>query len=393
MSCFPIRDHGCKQPVPSGMASTRTVNRIARNNCNALSSPKPSILGLACTQVNLWKASLDDRHLPYKAVLRSDLPYVDFVFDERLPESTIDRLSEKYGDWNEARSPCHLNVIPPKEYTDWAMSQYRPGVGALAYSLLTEEICQHLQALQVEQIKVVGAQYNAFAKESFTSKRWCQAVPIAVGKLTREPDDPDYHRYHNLPAIEINGQILGTFATESPKLPVGTTFQATIERDGPKRVLLHVDDCSIQISEPEVPTGDCTVSSLAVDIPASDCPVATPTVPLIDKLVQGVHAAYEADKISFPNELNSGKLWKINVGEWDAFVRDNGDCLLRARVGESKQTICRFNLQTGEIVMPLKAEQANELERMLERSQQQSSSARQVSLSHQANGTAPIQLT
>ncbi len=343
-------------------------------------------------QVNRWKASLDDRHLPYKAVLRSDLPYVDFVFDKRLPENTINRLIEKYGDWSEARSPRNLSVIPPKEYTDWAMSQYRSGVGALAYSLLTEEICQHLQALQVEQIKVVGTQYNAFAEESFTSKRWWQAVPIAVGKLTREPDEPDYHRYHNLPAIEINGQILGTFATESPKLPVGTIFQATIERDGPKRVLLHVDDASIQIPEPEVLTDDRTASPLAIDIPASDHQVAPPTVPLIDKLVQGVHAAYEADKISFPNELNSGKPWKISVGEWDAFVRDNGDCLVRAHVGENKQTICRFNLQTGEIAMPLKAEQAQELEKMLERSQQQSSSAKQVNLSHQANGIAPIQL-
>lgn len=343
-------------------------------------------------QVNRWKASLDDRHLPYKAVLRSDLPYVDFVFDERSPETTIDRLIEKYGDWNEARSPHNLSVIPPKEYADWAMSQYRSGVGALAYSLLTEEICQHLQALQVEQIKVVGTQYNAFAEESFTSRLWWQAVPITVGKLTREPDDPDYHRYHNLPAIEINGQILGTFATESPKLPVGSTFKATIERDGPKRVLLHVDDSSIQVPEPEVLTGDRTVSPLAIDIPASDHPVALSAEPLIDQLIQGVHAAYESDRNNFADQINSDKPWKISVGEWDAFVRDNGDCLLRAQVGESKQTICRFNLQTGEIVMPLKAEQAEELERMLERSQQQSSSARQVNLSHQANGIAPIQL-
>ncbi|XGV97556.1 MAG: hypothetical protein ACAF41_01115 [Leptolyngbya sp. BL-A-14] len=49
------------------------------------------------------KASLDDCHRPYKALLRLDLPYVDFVFDERLPETKIDQLSEKYGDWSEAR--------------------------------------------------------------------------------------------------------------------------------------------------------------------------------------------------------------------------------------------------------------------------------------------------
>jgi len=58
------------------------------------------LAGISICQQRTW-----DRHLPYKAVLRSDLPYVDFVFDERLPETTIDRLSEKYGDWNEARSP------------------------------------------------------------------------------------------------------------------------------------------------------------------------------------------------------------------------------------------------------------------------------------------------
>lgn len=210
---------------------------------------------------------------------------IEFVFNDQLPETTINRLSEKYSDWSEARSPRNLSVIPPKEYTDWAMSQYRPGVGALAYSLLTEEICQHLQALQVEQIKVVGTQYNAFAAESFTGKRWWQAVPIDVGKLTREPSDLDYHRYHNLPAIEINGQILGTFATESPKLPVGTTFKASIKRDGPKRVLLHIDDSSIQIPAPELPTDDRAVSPFAIDIPLSDHQIKSEATLLVDKLI------------------------------------------------------------------------------------------------------------
>jgi hypothetical protein len=90
--------------------------------------------------------------------------------------------------------------------------------------------------------------------------------------------------------------------------------------------------------------------------------------------------------------VNFGKPWKISVGEWDAFVRDNGDYLIRAQVGESKQTICRFNLQTGEIAMPLKAEQAGALERMLERSQKQSAPDKQANLNQKASATSSIQL-
>jgi hypothetical protein len=89
---------------------------------------------------------------------------------------------------------------------------------------------------------------------------------------------------------------------------------------------------------------------------------------MINKLVQGVRAAYEADKGNFPDEVNSGKPWKIDIGEWNAYVRDNGDCLVRADVGEGKQTVCRFNLHTGEVVVPLNAERVNELKKMLGRS-------------------------
>lgn len=122
-------------------------------------------------------------------------------------------------------------------------------------------------------------------------------------------------------------------------------------------MLLYVDDSSIQIPAPEVPIADHTTSPVAIDIPASEHQVALSAEPLIDKLVQGVHAAYEADKTSFSNEAYSGNPWRINVGEWDAYVYANGNCLLRAQVGESKQTVCRFNLHTGEVAMPLKAEQ------------------------------------
>lgn len=289
--------------------------------------------------------------------------------------------------------PRSVSVIPPKEYTEWAISRYRSSVGALAYSLLSEEMGQHLRSVGVEQIKVVGTQYNAFADEPFTSKRWLRPVQVAVGKLTRDPDDLDYHRYHNMPAIEVNGQILGTFATESPKLPVGTTFKANIHRDGPKRVVLYVEDASIQIPEFEQST-DEIVSPLFISTNSVSSHSSEPQAEqMINKLVQGVRAAYEADKGSFPDEVNSGKSWKIDIGEWNAYVRDNGDCLVRASVGEGKQTVCRFNLHTGEVAVPLNAERANELERMLEQSQELSVATNRSNLVHQKEGGQSVQLS
>ena len=74
-------------------------------------------------------------------------------------------------------------------------------------------------------------------------------------------------------------------------------------------------------------------------------------------------------------------------------MRDNGDCLVRADVGEGKQTVCRFNLHTGEVAVPLNAERADELRKMLERSQELSVVTKRSNLIHQKSALRSVQLS
>ena len=197
-----------------------------------------------------WKRSLDEKGISYSAVINQELPLVEFVFDQLSPK-LAEKLAAKYGDnSNDSEAlklPEKLWIVPPLDH-GWAISRIKPGVGALVYNLFTEEICQQLQELQIDEIQVLGIRYNDFANEEFTSKHWRNPVSLKVGALKREPDDPDYYRYNGMPAVEIDGQTLGTFSPDTPKLPLGATFEAIVEREGSK-VILHLNTDSIRIPE------------------------------------------------------------------------------------------------------------------------------------------------
>ncbi|WP_256875076.1 hypothetical protein [Nostoc sp. C052] len=87
-----------------------------------------------------------------------------------LSPKVVDKLAAKFGeninDLDELNISKDLRIIPPADHS-WATSRQDSGVGALAYNLFTEEVCQQLQDFQFDEIKVLGIKYNHFANENF----------------------------------------------------------------------------------------------------------------------------------------------------------------------------------------------------------------------------------
>ncbi|OUC15176.1 MAG: hypothetical protein B0A82_08510, partial [Alkalinema sp. CACIAM 70d] len=244
--------------------------------------------------------------------------------------------------------PDDLWIIPPADHT-WAESWQDSGVGALAYNLFTEEVCQQLQAFQFDEIKILGIRHNDFAGENFVSKQWRnQAVSLQVGAFELPESHPEYYRYNGTPIVQIDDKNLGTFSPDTPKLPIGSSFEAKLRPEG-SSVVLRVNPDSIQLPEPILPGSE--------PVQGSELDRNQWRREIFEGLVIAVGTTYEQQRSS-----DSG-IAQFKVGDkWTAYVQPTGDFIVR---NEARRTICRGNLNTGEEMVPLSEEYAGELEKML----------------------------
>jgi hypothetical protein len=222
-------------------------------------------------------------------------------------------------------------------------------VGALAYNLLTEEVCQQLQAFQFDEIKVLGIRHNDFAGENFASKQWRnQSVSVQVGEFELPASHPEYYRYNGTPIVQIDDKNLGTFSPDTPKLPIGSSFEANLRPEG-SSVVLKLNPDSIQLPEPVFPGAEAVQSSeLDRDQWRRE---------MFSGLVTAVATTYEQRR------SGDAEIAQFKVGDkWTAYVQPTGDFIVR---NEARRTICRGNLHTGEETVPLSEDYAGELERML----------------------------
>ncbi|WP_234301124.1 hypothetical protein [Sphaerospermopsis aphanizomenoides] len=198
-----------------------------------------------------WKETLEQKGIEFDATIHPQLPVIEFAFKDLSPK-IAEKLTAKFGDnfndINELNIPRDLRIISPADHC-WAESRQDTGVGALAYNLFTEEVCQQLQEFQFDEIKVLGIKYNDFADEDFASQQWKkQSVSLEVGVFELPESHPDFYRYNGTPILQIDGQNLGTFAPDSPKLPVGTKFVATLKPEG-SSIILKVNADSIELPD------------------------------------------------------------------------------------------------------------------------------------------------
>ncbi|MBE9179311.1 hypothetical protein IQ268_12140 [Oculatella sp. LEGE 06141] len=298
-----------------------------------------------------WKETLEHKGIQFDAMIHPQLPMIEFALKD-LPPRLVEKLEAKFGknvnDLDELRVPDDLRIIPPADHI-WAESRQDSGVGALAYNLLTEEVCQQLQAFQFDEIKVLGIRHNDFAGENFASKQWRnQSVSIQVGEFELPESHPEYYRYNGTPIVQIDDKNLGTFSPDTPKLPIGSSFEANLRPEG-SSVVLKLNPDSIQLPEPVLPGAEAVQSSeLDRDQWRKE---------MFSGLVTAVATTYEQRR------SGNAEIAQFKVGDkWTAYVQPTGDFIVR---NEARRTICRGNLHTGEETVSLSEDSAGDLEGML----------------------------
>ncbi|WP_353933301.1 hypothetical protein WJM97_23435 (plasmid) [Okeanomitos corallinicola TIOX110] len=214
-----------------------------------------------------WKETLERKGIEFDATIHPQLPVIEFAFKDLSPK-VAEKLTAKFGDnfndLDELHIPRDLRIIPPADHC-WAESRQNTGVGALAYNLFTEEVCQQLQEFQLEEIKVLGIKYNDFADEDFASQQWKKrSVTLEVGVFELPESHPEFYRYNGTPILQIDGQNLGTFAPDSPKLPVGTKFVATLKPEG-SSIILKVNANSIELPDVNLIESEDMLDTVEVD--------------------------------------------------------------------------------------------------------------------------------
>ncbi|MEP0874029.1 hypothetical protein NDA01_30465 [Trichocoleus desertorum AS-A10] len=297
-----------------------------------------------------WKETLERKGIQFDAMIHPQLPVIEFALKDISPH-LVKKLEAKFGqninDLDALRVPEDLRIVPPADHI-WAESRQDSGVGALAYNLFTEEVCQQLQAFQSDEIKILGIRHNNFADENFATKQWRnQTVSLQLGVFELPESHPEYYRYNGTAIVQMDDKNLGTFSPDTPKLAIGSSFEATLRPEG-SSVVLKLNLNSIQLPESALPSSE--------SVQSSDGNRNQWRKELFEGLVMAVGTTYE--------QCSGGaRIAQFKLGEqWMAYVQPTGDFIIR---NESKQTICRGNLHTGDETVPLAEEYADELERML----------------------------
>ena len=200
-----------------------------------------------------FKSFLDKRGANYEATVNSDLPLIDFaLIDPKL--ELIDNLQSKLGDnnndrflWQEQTLTTYkgdtvpLRIVPPKDYTWIEMNEANLSKGSLVLNLFASEICQKLEEYQFTSFKLIGARHNDYSRVDFSDKRLQnKEFEFVIGKY-KNPND---YR-HGQPMVQLKGKDLAMFEPQSPRLPVGSAFTASIEQSK-GALILHVKPESVK---------------------------------------------------------------------------------------------------------------------------------------------------
>jgi hypothetical protein len=264
-----------------------------------------------------------------------------------------------------------------------------------------DEISDALSNYQVNQIEVVNIKHpdNDYSEENFSKSKWKdRKVTLQVGTIDLPPTHEKYYRFQGTPIIQLDGKNLGTFSPESPKFPPGTTFEATLSPDkGGRSVMLKVDRESIRLPEIQLPAMDSPEVSQSSDlaktgrrsIAQNDSTSQPPKLPqewaskletavnngkrdttnakadnwrlsLQDTLFSVVSETYKQRRSHLPSD--STQHFKFGDNQWTAYVQPNGDCFVR---NESKRTVFKANVHTGEVQIPLTEQAAARFQEMI----------------------------
>jgi len=311
---------------------------------------------------NLWKADLDKLGIQYEAVAHESLPLVEFAFKidprEKQPadiNELIEYLQKQYGDNENLIDAADLKIaskysdsdkliIMPPAQCPWIESRQVQGKGKLAFTLFPDELSSTLENYKVEEIEVVNVTHknNDFKDEDFSSKKWKgKTVTVEIGAIDLPESHPDHIKYQGNPIIQIDGRNLGTFSSSSPKLPIGSTFEATIEPDKEikGKLRLQVDTESIR-----------TISTNLVESsePEKSKENSVDSQKYQQDLLSSIAKSYNS--ISNPANIEA---FPLKINDWAACVSTKGNCVIKTK---EKETIYKGNIYKGKTIEGLSTE-------------------------------------
>jgi hypothetical protein len=243
----------------------------------------------------------------------------------------------------------------------WAQWEGDTGKAALAYTLMTEQVITQLQEFEIEAIKAIGIAHNDYATEDFS--RWRNRIQLEVVPYELDPSHPKYHAMNGVPVLKVvDGGILGTFAPETPKLPIGATFEAAIADFTRSMVQLQVDPRSVQVDRQSEETPQ-SLSPLtgrqSLQVPESSEPRDLDGERSTQALLaQAIAQTYH--RLPSPAETV-----QLPIGSrWQATVMAGGDYTVQDEQGG---LVCQGNFETGEVGEAMNTIRAEEFQWMVQK--------------------------
>ncbi|MBW4474960.1 MAG: hypothetical protein KME45_31960 [Stenomitos rutilans HA7619-LM2] len=234
--------------------------------------------------------------------------------------------------------------------------------------LRTEQVIEQLQEFEIETIKVIGIAHNDYATEDFS--RWRNRLQLEVVPYDLDPTHPKYHAMHGVPVLKVvDGGILGTFAPETPKLPIGATFEAAFVQRLQRRIAESTRSMVQFQVKPQ---------SIQVDLQPEETPQSLSPLPGRQSL-QVVEAAEQKERNgerstqallaqaiaqTYHRLPSPTETVQLPIGSrWQATVMAGGDYAVR---DEQDRLVCQGNFETGEVGEPMNFAKAEEFQRMVQ---------------------------
>lgn len=255
------------------------------------------VLSVPFDRAEAFKTELDHADIAHTAIIRNDVPAVDFALQDLDPE-ILSQLQDLYQrnkiDYLEL--PIPEWVVPNDKLLKWAHYEDKATKGSLMFTVFTDELCATLETIEVTHTAITGIRHHEYDGCRFKAEDgWTEPLEFRV--ISQHQPNTKYHHAPTAALIADTGNpdkpyyTLGTYADNVPQLPAGATFEASItpqipkdrekQKKPPSTVNLHIVPGSISL--PQYPNlvmrPKAEITPIKVQTPQIQAP-ASPTTEL-----------------------------------------------------------------------------------------------------------------
>ena len=193
-------------------------------------------------------------------------------------------------------------------------------------------------------------------------------LPLEVSAFDNPGD-----RRHGFPIVQLDGKNLAMFSVNSAKLPIGATFEATINSASSSVLTLDIDPESVQLPLPEPEPSLKQINTTRL----LNRDIGTESAPRNSRFNLNEEGTSK-QKLSQPTTTEASKVLHLALIEnyqqtgqaeiqvtpnWTAIITPKTqNCLVK---NENNHLIFSSNLKTGEILKPLSKENSRVFDEMV----------------------------